>query len=390
MPHANSVTVCFFVRAGAVYETRKAAGLSHFIEHMLFKGTQKRTAAQQAAEIDGVGGQINAYTAKENTCYYVRLLPEHLELAFDILSDMLLRPLLPPEEIEREKGVVLEEISMVEDTPDDVAHEALTEAFFQGHPLARPILGTPKSVQGITQQDILTYMQKHYGARDTVVAVAGRFEDTHLNELFHKYLQEWPHSPSQKRIDTHTPLAPEGRIHKKKTIEQAHICLGYPGITMGSEDTYALMTLNNILGGGMSSRLFQKIREERGLAYSVYSYPGFFKKGGMYTLYAGTNPEQLAEVESIMRQQATEMAQGNFTDEEYQRACRQMRASYMLTQDSTQTRAQGLGRSYLLLGKPMDCDEVYAKMEAVTPEKVRGTAAALLSKEPYVSVVSGA
>ncbi|MCL2434108.1 MAG: insulinase family protein, partial [Clostridia bacterium] len=265
MPHTNSVTVCFFVRAGAVYETHKAAGLSHFIEHMLFKGTQNRTAAQQAADIDGVGGQINAYTAKENTCYYVRLLPENLPLAFDILSDMLLRPALPEEEIEREKGVILEEISMVEDTPDDVAHEALTEAFFQGHPLARPILGTPKSVQGITKQDIQAYMQKHYGARDTVVSVAGRFEEQQLNDLYEKHLNTWPASSVQKRVTGYEWQKPQQRIHKKKTIEQAHICLGYPGLAMGDDDTYALMALNNILGGGMSSRLFQKIREERGL-----------------------------------------------------------------------------------------------------------------------------
>jgi len=386
MPHASSVTICFFVRTGAIYERGRQKGLSHFIEHMLFKGTKNRTTADISKAIDGVGGQMNAYTAKELTCFHVRVLRENLALAMDILCDMLWNSSLNPEDIEREKSVVLEEISMVADTPDDVVHEMLNAAFFHGHPLATPILGTPRTVRGFTREDIVDYMNLHYTPSNMVVSVAGDFSPPELNALCEKYLAHRPACQHRLRTRPHVYAPPGSPLVCPKPIEQVHVCLGYPGLAYGT-DTYPLLVLNNILGGGMSGWLFQTIREERGLAYSVFSYPSFFCRGGLYTLYAGTNRENAPECVRLMLEQVKKMAQGDFTQDEFQCAWQQMKGTYLLGQDSTAGHAQSIGRNLLLLNRLFEEKNILRRMHAVTPDGVRNLAAELLTKTPYLAAV---
>lgn len=387
IPHFDSVSVAFWVKAGAVTEESGESGISHFLEHMMFKGTNKRTSREISTTMDGVGGQLNAYTAKECTCFYARVMREHLPLAFDVLSDMLSGSLLDNNEIEKEKGVVLEEIRMVNDTPDDVAHELINDLFFDGHPISLPILGTSKSVKALSQEKMQRYINKWYGGENLVISLAGNFDTILLDELCDQFLVKW--SPSQRHVDIpkYQPNLTPRIVTKRKSVEQVHICIGYPGLTLSDENVYALLTLNNILGGGMSSRLFQLIREDKGLAYSVYSYPSFYRDGGMFSVYAGTNPSQAAEVCRLLLSEIDQVANGQITQDEFMRAVEQMKGSWALSQESTSSRASSLGKSILLLNRIMDSQEIIQKMNAVTLETVKSLATNLLKAPPCAALV---
>lgn len=369
IPHFPSVSVGLWIGAGSMYETEEENGLSHFVEHMLFKGTQSRTTKEIAVEMDAIGGQVNAFTSKECTCYYAKVIAEHLERAMDLLSDLLLHAKMDEAEFEKERGVILEEIAMCEDTPEDLVYDLLAEAYFGDHPLARPILGTQAQIAAVTREALIAFREKHYRPDNTVLAVAGQFDLEALKAMAERYLGGW-HAEG----DAQTPAAFTGCVgrllSRKKDIEQVHICLSYPGVAQDEDDLYPLTVMNNLFGGGMSSRLFQHIREEMGAAYSVYSYPSSYPHCGTLTIYAGTSPEMAQPVIDALHGEIDRLMREGVTDAEFAMAKEQLKVSYTLGLESSSSRMSSIGRSKLLRGRAVDPQDVIRKIEAVTREDV--------------------
>lgn len=369
IPHFPSVSVGLWIGAGSMYETQEENGLSHFVEHMLFKSTEHRTTREIAVEMDAIGGQVNAFTSKECTCYYAKVIAEHLERATALLSDLLLHARMDEAEFEKERGVILEEIAMCEDTPEDLVYDLLAEAYFGSHPLARPILGTQEQIATVSREALIAFRKKHYRPDNTVLAVAGDFDREQLRALAERYLGAW-----QAQGETRMPApaaAGESRvIRRRKDIEQVHLCLAYPGVAQDDDDLYALTVMNNLFGGGMSSRLFQQIREDMGAAYSVYSYPSAYPNCGTLTIYAGTSPELAQSVADALHAQIRALVDGGVTDEEFAMAKEQLKVSYVLGLESSSSRMSSIGRSKLLRGVAVDPTDVVRKIEAVTKADV--------------------
>ncbi|MBQ2948822.1 MAG: insulinase family protein [Clostridia bacterium] len=386
IPHFPSVSVGLWIGAGSMYETKEENGLSHFVEHMLFKSTENRTTRGIAVEMDAIGGQVNAFTSKECTCYYAKVIAEHLERAMDLLSDLLLHARMDEEEFEKERGVILEEIAMGEDTPEDLVYDLLAEAYFGDHPLSRPILGTQEQIATVTRKALIDFRKKHYRPDNTVLAIAGQFDLDAFRDMAEHYLGAW-----QADGHTHMP-APvngcDGTIKtRKKDIEQVHICLAYPGVAQEDEELYALTVMNNLFGGGMSSRLFQRIREEMGAAYSVYSYPSSYANCGTMTIYAGTSPELAQPVIDALHEQIAELISGGVTDEEFSMAKDQLKVSYILGLESSSSRMSSIGRSKLMRGCAVDPQDVVRKIEAVTKEDVERVIKRVLTQPCAAAVV---
>ena len=369
IPHFPSVSVGLWIGAGSMYESEAENGLSHFVEHMLFKSTENRTTREIAVEMDAIGGQVNAFTSKECTCYYAKVIAEHLPRAMELLSDLLLNARMDEEEFEKERGVILEEIAMCEDTPEDLVYDLLAEAYFGDHPLARPILGSQQQIASVSREALIDYRRRHYRPDNTVLAIAGDFDEKQFRELAERYLGCW-----QAQGDTRMPepkLESCARLlTRKKDIEQVHLCLAYPGVAQDDDALYPLSVMNNLLGGGMSSRLFQRIREEMGAAYSVYSFPSTYPNCGTLTIYAGTSPELAQKVADEIHRLIGELMEGGVTQEEFTMAKDQLRVSYILGLESSSSRMSSIGRSKLLRGKAVDPKEVISKIEAVTKEDV--------------------
>lgn len=358
-----------WARAGSVYESEKEAGISHFIEHMVFKGTKSRTAADIAAEMDAIGGNLNAYTAKECTCFYAKVLGENMDIAADILSDMVCEPKLDDEDIRREKGVVCEEILMLEDDPEDLVHEHLCRAIYGDTPLASPILGSQETVQAFTGEDMLNYMNKRYIPSNMVISCAGNFE---IDELRSVLTQKFSRTGTGDKLPMPASRLIEKRSFKpvEKDIEQMHICLGFPGFGSDDKGRFPLLVLNNALGGSMSSRLFQKIREEHGMAYSVYSYPTSYSDTGYFTLYAGTGEKQAAKVTELMLEELANIRAKGITEAEFARSKQQLKGSYILGLESTSARNSAIGKGELMRGKVETDEELISRIESVTMEDV--------------------
>lgn len=370
MPDFRSVSMGVWTRAGSVYETEREAGISHFIEHMLFKGTQKRTAQDIAAEMDALGGNLNAFTSKECTCFYAKVLDEHIEKSADILADLVHAPKLDEEDIEREKGVVCEEILMTEDTPEDLVHEVIAAEVYGDTPLSKPILGTEESVRALRADMLRAYMQRRYVSHNTVIAVAGNVKEEAVLPMLTSLF-------GQGDAQTASPM-PKSALHKgralkavEKDIEQVHICLGLPGFASDTPEQYALHVLNNVLGGSMSSRLFQSIREQRGLAYSVYSYPSAYDNSGYFTLYAGTGGKQAAQVVELMLAELTRLKKEGISKEELTRAKEQLKASYIMGQESTSARANAIGKAEIRGGELRTEEASIALIEEVNMERIQ-------------------
>lgn len=397
IPHFRSVSIGLWFRSGSIYEAESQNGLSHFIEHMLFKGTEKRSAKDIAQTLDAVGGQLNAFTAKECTCFYSKVLDEHLELALELLSDMVFNSTFLEQEIEKEKGVVLEEISMYEDSPDDVVHELLSANFFKSHPLGFPILGTRKNIEGFTREKIINYFKRFYVPQNLVISIAGNYNEELLYQLLDKYFGNWM---ELKHNYNEPPLFTPGKgiFYKYRDIEQTHLCIGYPGVVLGDENLYALMVFNNIFGGGMSSRLFQKVREEYGLAYSVFSFPSSYVHGGLFTIYAGLRPSQIEQAMSLILQEIRNIKNRDITHEELSMAREQLKGNYILGLESTNSRMTAIGRSQLLLGRTMTPDEVLLRIDNVSMDSIyeivdkmflsESTAIAVVSREDPTETLS--
>ena len=369
MEHVRSVSMGVWVDTGSVRENSETAGASHLIEHMVFKGTERRNAEQIAIEMDAVGGNINAFTSKENTCFYAKVLDEHLDLVSDVLSDLTFHSVFNPEELKKEQGVVLEEILMNEDSPEDLSGEESNMLFFGDEALASPILGSKESVRAFTRESLLAYKNEFYVPNNIVVSCAGNFEEQALIDSVTK----WFDAPASARATT--PVLqrfPGGKREKlvEKDVEQVHICLTLPGFARDSEGQYPLAVLSNILGGSMSSRLFQSIREKLGLAYSVYSYPTSYTGTGTLTLYAGTGEKQAKEVLSRMVEEMEHVRKEGVTKEELMRCRDQLKGSYLLGMESSGARMNALGKTLLLQKREYSEQETLRRIECVTMEDI--------------------
>jgi predicted Zn-dependent peptidase len=369
IPYVRSVSAGIWIRTGSRNENLKNNGISHFIEHMLFKGTETRSAAQIADSIDSIGGQLNAFTGKECTCFYTKTLDEHMEIALDVLSDMFFRSVFAKKDIALEKKVILEEIGMYEDSPEELVHDLLSETVWEGSSVGYPILGTRKSLRNINREAITEYMKEQYTADKTVIAIAGNFDDNRIEEILAKYFGLWNTPSETGQQDQGTVFKPETGI-KEKDTEQVHICIGFEGIKNGDDRIYPLLAVNNILGGGMSSRLFQKIREKRGLVYSIYSYPTTYMDAGLLTIYAGMKPDNLDEVMRLIYDEIHTLKRKGISQTELEKTKEQMKGNFMLGLESTSSRMNSIGKSEVLLGYINTPEEILEKINSITMENV--------------------
>ena len=385
MPDHRSVSLGIWVENGSRHESPSENGISHFIEHLLFKGTERRSAAQIAEEMDAIGGVLNAFTAKEHTCYYAKILDEDLPLAIDLLTDIFLHSVFDPDEIERERSVILQEISQAEDTPDDYIHDLFSIDFFKDHPLARPICGNLETVNSFRRQDFLTFFKSRYRPRRVVIAGAGHLRHDQLVQAFKERLGAVSDPLNDGRATSEDGVgAPEmrsGIFQHAKSLEQVHLCLGVPGVHQTHPQRYAAYVLNTLLGGGMSSRLFQEIREKRGKAYSVYSFSSAYKDVGYLGVYAGTSLEWVEEVVELIVKELKRLAAGEIKDEEIRPTQGQLVGSMMLGLQSTDSWMSHIARNEIYFGEPITTDEICRGVRAVSRDAVVDLASTLFGSQ---------
>ena len=394
VPGARSATIGYWVAVGSRDELPATYGSTHFLEHLLFKGTTSRTALDIAVSFDAVGGEHNAMTAKEYTCYYAKVQDRDLPMAVDVLSDMLTSSIIDATEFENERSVILEELAMADDDPGDVTSERFFEAVLGDHPLGRPIGGSPETIQAATRDSVWDHYRANYRARDLVITVAGAVDHDQLVAGVERALAAagWDlaveAAPVARRDATHdviergSPL-----VVVQRPIEQANILLGVPAIAAADERRSTLAVFNSILGGGMSSRLFQEIREKRGLAYSVYSFSPSYSDAGLFGLYAGCSPAKARQVTELMLAEFRRLGSDGVTDEEMRRAVGQLSGASALALEDSDTRMSRLGRSEITLGEFSDLDEALRRLALVTPEDVRQLAEELASRPLSIAAV---
>ncbi|WP_440602740.1 M16 family metallopeptidase [Bacillus sp. GB_SG_008] len=367
IPTVRSVAIGVWIHAGSRNENEKNNGISHFLEHMFFKGTKTRSAREIAESFDSIGGQVNAFTSKEYTCYYAKVLDEHAKYALDILADMFFNSTFVEEELKKEKNVVFEEIKMYEDTPDDIVHDMLTKATYETHPLAYPILGTEQTLDTFTGDTLRQYIKDHYTPENVVVSVAGNIDESFV-QIVEQYFGNYEGTTNREQV--HKPVFHPNKVARKKETEQAHLCLGFNGLQMGDENIHNLIVLNNILGGSMSSRLFQEVREQRGLAYSVFSYHSSYEDTGMLTIYGGTGSQQLDTLYETIQQTLDILKDKGITEKELLNSKEQLKGNLMLSLESTNSRMSRNGKNELLLKKHRSLDEIIESVNRVTKADV--------------------
>ncbi|RKQ37529.1 M16 family metallopeptidase [Oceanobacillus halophilus] len=385
IPAVRSVTIGIWVLTGSRNETDKNNGISHFLEHMFFKGTKTKTAQEIAEAFDSIGGQINAFTSKEYTCYYAKVLDTHKNYALEILADMFFNSSFDEEEMEREKKVVYEEIKMYEDTPDDIVHDLLARASFGEHPLGYPILGTEEHLKSFTPDTLRTYIKERYTPNNVVISVAGNVDDSFIKDvesLFGSYQAE------KEKGNISKPAFLAENIERNKDTEQAHLCLGYNGLKVGDENTYSLVVMNNVLGGSMSSRLFQDVREKQGLAYSVFSYHSSFLDNGLLTIYAGTGKEQLPILQDTINNTLELLIKDGLTDKELKNSKEQLKGGLMLSLESTNSRMSRNGRNELLLKRHRTLDDMIKEIDGVNHEKIRNVIDTTFNSSPSTALIA--
>ncbi len=387
MPHVRSVSLGVWLARGSRHEVPEQGGIAHFIEHMLFKGTERRSAQDIAQQFDSMGGNLDAFTSKEYAGYYIKVMDEHLPRAFDILSDLVLHPAFPVDEIEREKKVILEEIKMVEDTPDDLVHELFTEHYWRDHPLGRPILGTPETVSSFDQAVLFRYFREAYVGRNLIVAAAGNFDQAQLRDMVEQAFGSVPDAGADWH--EHAPDARPPQIERHKDLEQSHIVVGTPAFPQAHAERYPAFLLNVILGGSMSSRLFQTIREQRGLAYAVFSGVSSYRDTGMLSVYAGCAAESVPEVVDLVFDEMRTMRREPVGDEELRRAKDHLKGSLMLSLESTSSRMTHLARQEMYFGRQITLDEIIAGIENATSDDVRRVAGQLFTQDTVGVTVLG-
>jgi predicted Zn-dependent peptidase len=386
MPHVRSVAVGVWLKRGSRHETPIQSGISHFIEHMVFKGTKNRSAEVIAAQVDSIGGHMDAFTAKEYASFHLKVLDEHLPLAVDILGDIAMNPLFDPSEMTKEKKVIFEEINMVEDTPDDLVMELYTEAFWPRHPLGRPILGTKSSVSRFRRDELAGFFRSVYRPGNIVIAAAGHLEHRATSRLVRRHFGEL--APGG-RSHNGGPPRPASRIvtRSKKELEQVHLCLGTPAYPQAHEDRYGVYILNTVLGGSMSSRLFQNVREKRGLVYSISSGVSAYSDAGTLTIYAGTSLDSVDEVVRLSLEELRRMKGEALPADELRRAKDHLKGSLMLSLENTGSRMSHIARQEIYFGRAFKLDEILAGIESVTAEDVPRIAGDLFRGEVTMSVL---
>ncbi len=385
IPTVRSVAIGVWIHTGSRNENPSNNGISHFLEHMLFKGTTTRSARDIAESFDKIGGQVNAFTSKEYTCYYAKVLDERGEYALDILSDMFFNSVFVEEEVKKEKNVVLEEIKMYEDTPDDIVHDLLTKVTYETHPLGFPILGTDKTLSTFSGETLNQYVKDFYTPENVVISIAGNVDESFIHKV-EAYFGSY--EATTKRESIHTPVFHRNTISRTKDTEQAHLCLGFKGLPAGDEKIYSLIVLNSILGGSMSSRLFQEVREQRGLAYSVFSYHSSYEDAGMLTIYAGTGNQQLDKLYETIQQTLQTLQDTGITEKELQNSKEQLKGSLMLSLESTNSRMSRNGKNELLLQRHRSLDEMIESVNQVTKTSVDHLIRTIFTDDFSVSLIS--
>lgn len=377
IPYVKSAAVGIYIRLGSRCETAKISGASHFIEHMLFKGTDTRTARDIADSFESMGGQLNAATSKENTVLYARILDENLYSAMDILFDMLFHSAFTPHDFETEKGVIIEEINMYEDTPDDLVHDIFSQNMWKQSPMGPPILGTLESITNSQRDDLFAFYKQCYVPSNIVVSVAGNVEAQKVRDAVEAHLEQA--RPGEVRFTLEVPeiSVPFVKLVPKET-EQVQLCMGVPGITYNDDRRYALNIMNSILGGGVSSRLFQSIREELGLAYSIYSYPNNYSDTGSYVIYAGTGPSRTGQFFEVLHEQLKEIVENGISADELARTRQQIKSSLYLGMESVMNHMTRLGKSLLMYDKIVPLEDVMEKIMSVEKHMVENLAVQLL------------
>lgn len=383
MDRVETVSFGAYVSIGTRDETADNNGVSHFLEHMAFKGTERRSASRIAEEIENVGGYINAYTARETTAYYVKLLKNDLALGVDIIGDILTHSTFLDAEIERERGVILQEIGQANDTPDDIIFDQFQERAFPEQPMGRPTLGSEERVSTMTRDTLMSYMREHYTTHNITIAAAGNLHHQQVVDLVKEHFRDLPtHQTPRPRAASYEG----GELRATRELDQAHLVMGFPSVSYMHPDHYAVMILSTLLGGGMSSRLFQEIRERRGLVYSVYSFASPFSDSGLFGLYAGTGEEQTAELVPVMIDELKRLQDG-LSAEELSRARAQLKSSLLMSLESTGSRCEQLARQIQVHNRPVPTAETVGKIDAVTEEDILRVARTIFSSTPTFTAI---
>lgn len=384
IPHVYSVSIGFWFRVGSAYEPAEYSGASHFIEHMLFKGTANRSAREIAELIDSTGGEVNAFTGREYTCYYARVFRKHLPIAIDLLTDMLLNPCFDEGELQKERGVIIQEIKMYKDTPEELVHELLVNYLFEGHGLGQSILGTEESVRAFDSDRLQRFKEDNYTPANLVVGVAGNVEHGEVVQLLEEYFSQW--TTKHQKTELTKPGYHHFMAYKEKDLEQLHLCLAVPGLTRYSSLRYPMYVLDTVLGGGNSSRLFQKLREEQGLAYSTYSFHSSYAHAGLFGVYAGIDADSLEQTLELIQEEIHQLMKHPISQLELDRAKEQLKGNLMLGLESTAARMGRLSKS-ILFDKPVSTPlQICQRIDDVTIEDVYQVSSLLFSRP--VSVVA--
>lgn len=384
--NVRSVAVGIWVKVGSRYETSEKNGISHFLEHMFFKGTRKRTTKDIAVEADSMGGDLNAYTSRENTAFYIKVLDEYLEKGVDLLSDIFANSTFPENELEKEKKIIKEEIKMVEDTPDDYVHDLFSQMVWGNEGLGQSILGRRETIAAFTRDDLLSHIKRYYGSKDIVVACAGNFVPEDLMGMLGRRLGGLRHGSEPKKG---TPPGFRGNVKVyTKDISEAHICIGVPGISQTSEERYAFFLLNTILGAGVSSRLFQEIREKRGLAYSVYSFTSSYMDTGLWGVYAGVSKKRVMEVAELVVSEMLHLTD-TLSENELERAKKHLKGNLILSLESTSSRMNNIARQEMYFGRYISSDEIIESVERVRLNDIRAISERLIKKDLFAITAYG-
>jgi predicted Zn-dependent peptidase len=388
MAHIRSISIGIWMRTGSRDEAAESNGISHFVEHMVFKGTKTRSARDIARQVDSIGGNIDAFTGKETICFNIKVLDEHLPIALDILSDLVMNPIFDPKDILREKGVILEEIKMDEDNPDYLVHEIFTQNFWKDHPLGKPILGTKETVRSFEQDKLLRFYRQRFAPNNMIISAAGNLNHERFVGLIRERFAQLAPVPN----GFHQPapsITPRIITRNKKSLEQVQLCLGVPSHPISHEKRYVSYVLNTVLGGGMSSRLFQKIREEQGLAYSIYSDLSPFRDTGCLSVYAGASLESMPKVVDSILAEFRELKSEAIPADELRRAKDQLKGSLMLSLESSTSRMSNLARQQMYFERFFTMDETIEQIEGVSSEEVTTMAAQLFHSEKIAVTVLG-
>jgi predicted Zn-dependent peptidase len=379
----DTVSLGLWVDVGTRHEAPEINGAAHFLEHMAFKGTERRSARAIAEEIEAVGGHLNAYTSRESTAYYAKVLKEDLPLALDILADILLHSSFDPTELERERTVILQEIGQANDTPDDIIFDYFQERAFPDQAMGRPVLGSPDIIRKLSREAVMGYLRDHYGAARMVLSAAGNLEHARVVDLAGKLLSEMP---AERAVTSEPAHYVGGDRRQQRELEQLHLVIGFPGLPLGDPDYYAASVLSTAFGGGMSSRLFQEVREKRGLVYSIHSFAHGYRDGGLFGIYAGTGEEEAAELLPVLCEETARLADG-FAPAELARAKAQMKAGLLMSLESTGARCEQMAQHMLIHGTPFDPADMVRRIEAVDDAAIARVVAGWHSAPPTLTAL---